>query len=270
MARGVGQDSIQDQDINKDKNQSKGGETNRDKDEEPGTQFEIFLRQDADISEIFRSPESGLKSVQSIGRNVLGPAASSMTSPQDKSLATASESKMTPSKFKAELPNSPDVGQLSDTRAQTARRRSPPSRERYELQDRDLDIDVDTARRRRRRSSPSPARTWEPEAKRQELLKILDGAHFPSSQEKEQYREFKQHNLAQLRQITLKQDVVAKNPSAWLPSLTGDGNIKVVGKTTWTHREVEWERAERRLLFAVETEEMCDKWVSVLNWVLHK
>lgn len=53
-----------------------------------------------------------------------------------------------------------------------------------------------------------------------------------------------------------------RNPSSWIKSLSSN--------FTWTNRELEWYFAEDRFLFAANTEEECDKWVCISNWLLAK
>ncbi len=101
---------------------------------------------------------------------------------------------------------------------------------------------------------------WTPNNRSQELLLVLDGAHFESQSDKESYRAFKKTHMDSMRQVSFRQEIMPKNPSAWLNSFAS--------KSTWTHREVEWTRAECRLLFATEREEACDNWIFVLNWLI--
>lgn len=53
-----------------------------------------------------------------------------------------------------------------------------------------------------------------------------------------------------------------RNPAGWIGTLGG--------KNTWTNRELEWYLAEDRLLFSCITDEECDKWVCILNYLAYK
>lgn len=51
----------------------------------------------------------------------------------------------------------------------------------------------------------------------------------------------------------------SSSPNSWLPSLKG--------VNTWSNRKIEWARSQNRFVFACESEVICDKWVTVLNWI---
>ncbi len=78
--------------------------------------------------------------------------------------------------------------------------------------------DVSPLREKRRRT---PEKTWTPQKRGEELLLVLDGARFDSLTDKEEYRAFKQAHLEALRQVNFRQEIMPKNPSAWLNSLAG-------------------------------------------------
>lgn len=59
-----------------------------------------------------------------------------------------------------------------------------------------------------------------------------------------------------------KQIMASRNPAGWIRSL---GSI-----SAWTNRELEWYLAEERLLFACLSDEECDRWVCILNWLINK
>jgi hypothetical protein len=65
-----------------------------------------------------------------------------------------------------------------------------------------------------------------------------------------------------LHDPTCVYEVASKNPSCWLKSLAG--------KQTWTHREVEFMKGTKRLLFATETLEECKMWVFLINLAIQK
>jgi hypothetical protein len=65
-----------------------------------------------------------------------------------------------------------------------------------------------------------------------------------------------------LSQPLESQSIFIRNPSAWIKSLSSN--------FTWTNRELEWYHSENRFLFACSNEEDCDRWVSVLNWLIAK
>lgn len=114
-----------------------------------------------------------------------------------------------------------------------------------------------------------PEKQWTPESKEEELVLVLDGIRFDCLADKEDYRAYKSKNLEELKQIKLWQNITTKNPSSWISGLTSNyfKKSKILGKETWTHREVEWSRAERRLLFSTNDEELCNNWVYLLNWL---
>jgi hypothetical protein len=65
-----------------------------------------------------------------------------------------------------------------------------------------------------------------------------------------------------LSKPTEMQHIFIRNPSAWIKSLSSN--------FTWTQRELEWYHSENRFLFACNSEEDCDRWVSVMNWLIAK
>lgn len=54
--------------------------------------------------------------------------------------------------------------------------------------------------------------------------------------------------------------MLIRNPSSWIKSLSSN--------FTWTNRELEWYFAEDRFLFAALNEDECDRWVTIMNWLL--
>eukprot|EP00826_Nyctotherus_ovalis_P050408 TRINITY_DN6172_c0_g1_i1.p1 TRINITY_DN6172_c0_g1~~TRINITY_DN6172_c0_g1_i1.p1 ORF type:complete len:1314 (+),score=316.05 TRINITY_DN6172_c0_g1_i1:57-3998(+) len=99
----------------------------------------------------------------------------------------------------------------------------------------------------------SQATKWSPEKKCNELLLVLDGAYFKSPEEKEEYRAYKEAHLKELRQVVVcEKKETLQNPSAW------------------SVRESEWRKNDKRLLFASESEELCDNWVAVMNWAVQR
>ncbi len=57
-------------------------------------------------------------------------------------------------------------------------------------------------------------------------------------------------------------EIIVRNPSSWIKSLSSN--------FTWTNRELEWYFAEDRFLFAALSEEECDRWVCIMNWLLSR
>ena len=224
-------------------------------------QFEIFLKPTTNLSDIFKSI-TRTKSSQhrnTCRNNISSVHKSIQLSPEPKSRARLNESKTTTSKTPFEIKSTylADIAsdhckgmKLGGSVNDVSTRKMQP-----EITDRILE-DVPLA------ISKKKTQDWMPENRTEELLLVLDGAHFQSPDEKEDYRTFKAKNLAAFKQIGLKLDIAPKNPSAWLPSYSS--------KSTWSHREIEWNRAERRLLFATDNEELCNSWVCVLNWLVSK
>jgi hypothetical protein len=54
----------------------------------------------------------------------------------------------------------------------------------------------------------------------------------------------------------------SKSPIGWIKNMSSI--------YTWSNREIEWYMAEERLLFSCLTDEECDRWVCMLNWVVSK
>ena len=63
-----------------------------------------------------------------------------------------------------------------------------------------------------------------------------------------------------LQQPIEVEELIVRNPSSWIRSLSSN--------FTWTNRELEWYFAEDRYLFAAQSEEACDRWVCILNWLI--
>lgn len=103
-----------------------------------------------------------------------------------------------------------------------------------------------------RRSKSSAAKDWTPESKGEELILVLDGARFESRKEKEEYRMYKEQHFGRLRAVFGRGEEVLNSPVAW------------------SAREQEWPKTDRMLLFASESEETSNNWVSVFNWLLYK
>lgn len=53
-----------------------------------------------------------------------------------------------------------------------------------------------------------------------------------------------------------------RNPAGWIKNLGGIN--------TWSNRELEWYLAENRLLFSCFSDQECDRWVCMLNWMAKK
>lgn len=60
----------------------------------------------------------------------------------------------------------------------------------------------------------------------------------------------------------MKEILETRNPSGWIQNLGG--------LNTWSNRELEWYLSEGRLLFSCITNEECDRWVCLLNWLAQK
>ena len=54
---------------------------------------------------------------------------------------------------------------------------------------------------------------------------------------------------------------MARNPASWIKNIGGF--------QAWSNREAEWYNAEHRLLFGCMSEEECDRWVVMLNFIIH-
>jgi len=103
------------------------------------------------------------------------------------------------------------------------------------------------------RPKSSTANEWTPESKEEELRLVLDGAHFESQREKEEYRQYKEQHIDDLRRISIyNKEEVINNP------------------VKWSTREKEWAKSNKLLLFSSESEETANNWVSMFNWLLYK
>ena len=97
-----------------------------------------------------------------------------------------------------------------------------------------------------------------------------DGILFINKRQQQSFIEFKERYGKELEMNVTTEEISTKNPSGWIPTLSGlDRRIKLcVGTHTWTNREREWFVAESRFLFACDDVELCNKWVLLLNWIL--
>jgi hypothetical protein len=72
------------------------------------------------------------------------------------------------------------------------------------------------------------------------------------------------HLIAMIEESLAKpleaEEMLIRNPSSWIKSLSSN--------FTWTNRELEWYFAEDRFLFAALSEDECDRWVTIMNWLL--
>ena len=76
-------------------------------------------------------------------------------------------------------------------------------------------------------------------------------------------RDFFAHKMRESLAIPAVRDVLAsRNPAGWMKNLGG--------MNTWSNRELEWYLAEDRLLFACLSNDECDRWVCMLNWLIEK
>jgi len=210
----------------------------------PLFQFEIFLKPNIDASQIFKSSIVSLdplkKRANSLTRPLykslnLGGCGISRTGNLNESKTTTSK---TPYEFKSQfLGQDPNVSEI------------PHHKNMPEIMDQILE-DAPLIQQVKK----TKAKNWIPDKRSEELLLVLDGAHFENVAEKEDYRNYKKSHLEELKQIVIKQE----------------DQLILVSPSKWTQRELEWGKAERRLLFASSNEETCNNWVSVLNWMLSK
>lgn len=59
---------------------------------------------------------------------------------------------------------------------------------------------------------------------------------------------------------TQTEKLETRNPSGWIKNLGGINS--------WSNREAEWYLAENRLLFSCLSDEECDRWVCMINWLV--
>ena len=52
----------------------------------------------------------------------------------------------------------------------------------------------------------------------------------------------------------------SKSPVGWIKNMSGND--------TWSHREIDWYLTENRLLFSCQSDEECDLWVGILNYLI--
>ncbi len=97
-----------------------------------------------------------------------------------------------------------------------------------------------------------------------------DDMIFVSKRQLSRFRAFSEKYEAELLEVVLNEKIGTHNPSAWIPTLASKGLRRSprLDPNTWTNRECEWFAAENRFLFACESEEMCNKWVVILNWLM--
>jgi hypothetical protein len=60
----------------------------------------------------------------------------------------------------------------------------------------------------------------------------------------------------------VRESLETRNPAGWIKNLKGTN--------TWSNRELEWFLAEERLLFACQSDEECDRWVCLFNFLIEK
>ncbi len=202
-------------------------------------QFEIFLKPAVNISQIFKSSVSSLDQIKRRANSLTKP---TFRSPDLKG-GKLDESKTTQSKTPYEFKSTYLGGGQDASLCEVSTKKV-----RGEIMDQILE-DMPLAQPVKR----SRAKNWIPEHRSEELLLVLDGAHFESSAEKEEYRNYKKAHLEELKQVWVKED-----------------QPQIQNLAKWSQREMEWSKAERRLLFAAESEEICNNWVSVINWILSK
>ena len=192
-------------------------------------QFEIFLKPAADLSQIFKSSVASIEQVK--GRQIF-------KSPKLRG-GRLDESKTTQSR--SIYIGGQERGSIGD--AQPSKKLPTVEVVSKILGNAPLSQSIKRSR----------SKGWNPECRSEELLLVLDGAHFENMDEKEDYRSFKKTHRAELGQILIKEEV----PRA--KDLSG-----------WTEREMEWSKAEKRLLLGCQNEDVCNHWVSVMNWILSK
>jgi hypothetical protein len=60
----------------------------------------------------------------------------------------------------------------------------------------------------------------------------------------------------------MKETYESRNPAGWIKHLGGSN--------AWSNREAEWFMAEKRMLFGCSNEMECDRWVTILNWMIYQ
>ena len=75
-------------------------------------------------------------------------------------------------------------------------------------------------------------------------------------------QQFVEKVKASLAIPAMKEILESRKPASWIKNLGG--------LNTWSNRELEWYLAEDRLLFACLSDEECDRWVCMLNWLIQK
>lgn len=89
---------------------------------------------------------------------------------------------------------------------------------------------------------------------------VVDGVQFVDEKEAARYKRYVRENAESLGRVGPTQTVSAKNPNAWISGISG--------LSTWNNRALEWYLAEQRMLFAAGSEDDCNRWVFLLNWLL--
>jgi len=95
-----------------------------------------------------------------------------------------------------------------------------------------------------------------------EKLWTLTNVIFTDYKEAQEYEQFLIQNEKRLSRISTNEKIETKNPKKWIQSLAG--------WNTWNNRELEWYLAESRMLFSANSEDDCNRWVMLLNWLLNR
>eukprot|EP00826_Nyctotherus_ovalis_P046364 TRINITY_DN5231_c0_g1_i10.p1 TRINITY_DN5231_c0_g1~~TRINITY_DN5231_c0_g1_i10.p1 ORF type:complete len:402 (+),score=89.02 TRINITY_DN5231_c0_g1_i10:151-1356(+) len=88
----------------------------------------------------------------------------------------------------------------------------------------------------------------------------VDGVNFSSKSESQLYSKYLSENKARLTRTANLELINVKNPKKWIKGLSSSH--------TWSNRELEWYLAEQRMLFVARSQNECDRWVVLLNWLL--
>lgn len=167
-------------------------------------QFEIFLKQDTNVSNIFKSYEHAHICANFPGRTFNLPHVNSYN--QQGFIESRSALLKSPLSLNHQKsPKSEQKGYYLKS----------SKKNRFDIEDLSVDPSKTPVKK-------SKLKNWEPEAKMEELINVLDGIHFESAEEKEEYRNYKIANMAELTQIKMRQDISIKNPSSWISSLTSN------------------------------------------------
>eukprot|EP01022_Parablepharisma_sp_SALTPOND_P024678 TRINITY_DN552_c5_g1_i1.p1 TRINITY_DN552_c5_g1~~TRINITY_DN552_c5_g1_i1.p1 ORF type:complete len:410 (+),score=33.08 TRINITY_DN552_c5_g1_i1:4447-5676(+) len=98
-----------------------------------------------------------------------------------------------------------------------------------------------------------------PEQVKTKKKSLVDKVAFEDEDEAKDYISF----------VKAKGTSLAKSEKKLKTKLSKASFKSTPGKGTWRNREVEWYMAEERMVFGAKSVEECERWIWVLNWLLH-